>query len=376
MPRSDWLRGQNSRSDWLRGLNSGHTSCLSRNRFVLRLTGVQSLQVCPGKQARIPSGMMDTSKGGSLDLRPGQSVPVETDESMHYQGPNFEGGQTVERDIFLQRYFHTSDSVASSELNLLPPTSWPENSVDESEVLDPPLPLVSDVNASCTPRLFGVSPRCVRPCMCHPPAHHGNRLQHPHAREVMCETVIGHPYLPDPGPGTKETKWTFSLPEEYRNVFVTYSVDIAAEMTPFTKFLTSHGFKPAIDIFDSPIRRMDITRWMDRYLNDQSVLIIVAISPKYKEVVEGIGNDEHGMHTKYIHNQIQYEFIQQGCLNFRFIPVLFPNATKKHVPRWLQNTRIYKWPQDPQDLLLRLLRKERYIILRTETPLTIKVIPL
>ncbi|XP_061781263.1 E3 ubiquitin ligase TRAF3IP2 [Nerophis lumbriciformis] len=325
--------------------------------------------------------MMDTSKGASLDLRPGQSVPVETDESMHSQpcgeGASFEE-QWMQRDMLLQRYLNTSDIAANSGLYSLPRTSWPafarpeKQPEDESEGLEPPLPLVSDANAYCTPHLLGVGPRCPRPCMC----HHPTCLQHPHARDVMCEAVIHHPNQPDPGPGTKETKMTFSLPEEYRNVFVTYSVDIAAEMTPFTKFLTSHGFKPAIDIFDSPIRRMGITRWMDRFLNDKSVLIIVAISPKYKEVVEGDGNDEHGMHTKYIHNQIQHEFIQEGCLNFRFIPVLFPNTPKEHVPRWLQNTRIYKWPQDTQDLLLRLLRKERYIIPHTETPLTIKVIPL
>lgn len=159
----------------------------------------------------------------------------------------------------------------------------------------------------------------------------------------------------------REKRRTISLPDECRNVFITYSSDISSEIFPFIEFLTKQGFRPAIDIFDDPIRRMDINQWKDAYLKDPSTLIIIAISPQYKADIEGSVVDSHGLHTKYIHSMIQNEFIQQGSLNLRFIPLLFLNASQKHVPCWLQNTRVYRWPQDTEDLLLRLLREERYI---------------
>ncbi|XP_077595740.1 E3 ubiquitin ligase TRAF3IP2 [Stigmatopora nigra] len=287
-----------------------------------------------------------------------------------------------------------------------------ESSVDETHGLEQPLPLLSDTNAGYNvlnryPAAFAPG-HCIYPKQESFPEHRlcphqrippfqragnhpgtkmhykdvpkANNAFHPQSnaspKNVMCEVSLGYPIQADPGPGTRETRKTITLPEEYRNVFITYSVDTADEMTVFTKFLISQGFKPAIDIFDNATRRMGITRWMDRFLNDKSVLIIVAISPKYKEDVEGDGDDEHGLHTKYIHNQIQNEFIQQGCLNFRLIPVLFSNATKKHVPSWLQNTRIYRWPLDTQNLLLRLFREERYIIPQAEASLTLTISPL
>ncbi|XP_074541942.1 uncharacterized protein LOC141802304 [Halichoeres trimaculatus] len=209
------------------------------------------------------------------------------------------------------------------------------------------------------PRLRGSVPRSAAPL-----------------RDAVHEVGVESFFQPGPGPATGEIRKVISLPEESRNVFITYSVDVAEEIFPFVKFLTDQGFRPAIDIFDDTIQKMSITKWMDRYLNDKSVLIIVVISPRYKEDVEGHGEDEHGLHTKYIHNQIQNEFIRQGCLNFRLVPVLFPNATKAHVPNWLQCTRIFRWPRDTTDLLLRLLREERYIIPQQKTDLTLTVRPL
>ncbi|XP_041814742.1 E3 ubiquitin ligase TRAF3IP2 [Chelmon rostratus] len=313
------------------------------------------------------------------------------------------------------------------------PSSFPqERSVEEAESLEPPFPLMSEVN--CTQyvpprhlgaRMPGPGPaqgRFLRQCACCPPANlahlnnHNRHYKHdypadPHQepqhprqswnpprnrlqlqdapipprgsapqcvnppRDVLHEVSVNRSFQAGPELPTREMRRTVSLPEECRNVFITYSVDTAKEIVPFTKFLSDHGFVPALDMFDSAIRRMGITKWMDRFLNDKSVLIIVVISPMYKEDVEGVGHDEHGLHTKYIHNQIQNEFIQQGCLNFRLVPVLFPNATRGHVPNWLRNTRIYRWPQDTMDLLLRLLREERYIIPQRGGDPTITVRP-
>ncbi|KAL7388837.1 hypothetical protein ABVT39_021478 [Epinephelus coioides] len=334
-----------------------------------------------------------------------------------------------------QMSLYDQDYMVNHSRDFAGPSNWPQDhSVEEEEFLEPPQSLKS--NDNCThyvpsrypaARVHGPNPvqdSRLRQCACCPPAnpprHKNNNYHHKHEypvdpceepqhhqqswnppnnrlqlnkdapnpprgsvplcvappRDVMHEVSVGLSLQAGPGPATREIRRTISLPEECRNVFITYSVDTAEQIIPFVKFLTDQGFDPAIDIFDNPVRRMGITKWMDRFLNDKSVLIIVVISPKYKEDVEGDGDDEHGLHTKYIHNQIQNEFIQQGCLNFRLVPVLFPNATKRHVPSWLQNTRIYQWPQHTQDLLLRLLREERYIIPQRGTDLTLTVRPL
>lgn len=196
----------------------------------------------------------------------------------------------------------------------------------------------------------------------------------------QCHPTYG-PYYPDdcrlPGAGYKQTghnapakeKHPHSTPLslEQRKVFVTYEADNdkhVNEVIKFVALLRHNGFDTHIDIFEQQFRSISKIDFMERYLSEKEYLIIIIISPKYYETVTaspvGLENDERTFNTVYIHKQLQNEFIQNGSKNFRFIPIVFPGAKKCHVPNWLQNTHIYGWPRDRDDILRRLMRVEKY----------------
>ncbi|KAM9849227.1 uncharacterized protein traf3ip2l isoform 2-T2 [Aulostomus maculatus] len=165
----------------------------------------------------------------------------------------------------------------------------------------------------------------------------------------------------------KHAPYSTQLSLEQRRVFVTYEADNdkhVNEIINFVALLRHNGFDTHIDIFEQQFRSISKIDFMERYLSQKEYLIIIIISPKYYETVTtslvGLENDERTCNTVYIHKQLQNEFIQNGSKNFRFIPILFPGAKKCHVPNWLQNTHVYGWPRDRDDILRRLMRVEKY----------------
>ncbi|KAB5558914.1 hypothetical protein PHYPO_G00022720 [Pangasianodon hypophthalmus] len=167
-------------------------------------------------------------------------------------------------------------------------------------------------------------------------------------------------------PGQKSPCST-QLSQEQRKVFVTYEVDSEdhlKEVIKFVALLRNNGFDTHIDVFEQQLYSISKIDCMERYLNEKDYMIIMVISLKYFETVKGAGVgvdcDERTSNTVYIHKQLQSEFIQNGCRNFRVVPVLFPGAKKSHVPFWLQNTYLYSWPGDRDDILRRLMRVEKY----------------
>ncbi|XP_051769402.1 E3 ubiquitin ligase TRAF3IP2 [Ctenopharyngodon idella] len=214
----------------------------------------------------------------------------------------------------------------------------------------------------------------------HPPQHHMNPIHY-------CSSRPGHqlPYRPSGLTQYRQVDTHFSenghaslsprqnpsqcthLSQEQRKVFVTYEADSEEHLKEIIKFvalLRNNGFDTHIDVFEQQLNSISKIDCMERYLNEKDYLIIIIISLRYYETISGINismdSDERTSNTVYIHRQLQSEFIQNGCRNYRFIPILFPGAKKSYVPTWLQNTYIYSWPKDRDDILRRLMRVEKY----------------
>ncbi|XP_056234612.1 E3 ubiquitin ligase TRAF3IP2 [Seriola aureovittata] len=226
---------------------------------------------------------------------------------------------------------------------------------------------------SCSPQGAACCAQCPAdtfnrgPMVNHPgPQYHP--AYSPHYPGDCRRPRAGHAHIGHNAPAKeKHPPYSTMLSLEQRRVFVTYEADNdkhVNEIINFVALLRHNGFDTHIDIFEQQFRSISKIDFMERYLSEKEYLIIIIISPKYYETVTaspvGLENDERTFNTVYIHKQLQNEFIQNGSKNFRFIPILFPGAKKCHVPNWLQNTNVYGWPRDRDDILRRLMRVEKY----------------
>ncbi|XP_034036484.1 uncharacterized protein traf3ip2l [Thalassophryne amazonica] len=198
-----------------------------------------------------------------------------------------------------------------------------------------------------------------------PPYHPQHRLLYPADCRLPRDTFTHSGHRAEAK--QKHPVYSSLLSLEQRRVFVTYEADNdqhVKEIINFVALLRHNGFDTHIDIFEQQFRSISKIDFMERYLSEKEYLIIIIISPKYYDTVTAspvdLENDERTFNTVYIHKQLQNEFIQNGSKNFRFIPILFPGAKKCHVPNWLQNTHVFEWPRDRDDILRRLMRVEKY----------------
>ncbi|KAJ8255960.1 hypothetical protein COCON_G00198240 [Conger conger] len=256
-----------------------------------------------------------------------------------------------------------------------------------SPSLDQPGSLHSDPLNTALPRGYYLPPFICPPpgptccsrypaqgCRVGPPPHHspwlGYNQPHRPSGPYHCGSPEAGSYQsghPHPHLKKKTPPCSASLSLEHRKVFVTYEADSDGHVNEIIKFvalLRHNGFNTRIDVFEQQFRSISKIDFMEEFISEKDYLIIIVISPKYYETVTGahvsMENDERTLNTVYIHKQLQNEFIQNGSRNFRFIPVLFPGAKKCHVPTWLQNTHVYSWPRDRDDVLRRLMRVEKY----------------
>ncbi|KAM5164793.1 E3 ubiquitin ligase TRAF3IP2 [Mantella aurantiaca] len=306
------------------------------------------------------------------------SIPEEDDESMypvsqrsgHHSGLSFRGAEGASSlfpsGIPQRQYLKSADTGYASSIPEMLATDGPQmlrSFLTPEEQMDHSFYRQMHQDG----RLLQCGPCMQYPLVCQPQLQANcipNQEFGIDRRAFYQRPQVGMPHFVPPAEELGTGLRTSNLPSDQRRVFITYSLDAATPVIQLASLLCANGFKATVDIFEGSLQGMDIIRWMERYLSDIGVMIIIAISPQYKKDVEedlGQGRDDHGLHTRYIHRMMQMEFIKQGSLNFRFIPVLFPNVSKEHVPNWLRNTHIYRWPQDTRRLFLRLLREEEYI---------------
>jgi len=194
---------------------------------------------------------------------------------------------------------------------------------------------------------------------------HQNPIMHDHHR------MPSTPYLQ--GSGITQT-YELSTPvqankQQATKVLITYAdiegdLSIRKTMRDLYSFLRKNGIDPRVDFMEEMVLNTSGAAWLETQL-EECCFVMVCVTSDYLTVVmedklSGNKKSSNAEQTTYIYRQIHQEFIESQAKNYRFIPLLVGDGKRNHVPRWLRDTRLYKWPTDYEDLMYRILKVPKF----------------
>lgn len=121
---------------------------------------------------------------------------------------------------------------------------------------------------------------------------------------------------------------------------------------------------PVITEFNSSkMMALNKNEWFDDAL--RSDFVLVCIDENYQKtachfVPTGISDNEKQSEAQYIFNHMHTSIVHNGCINNRFIPILFPGGTIDHIPSILRDSKLYFWPKDKKALFNRLTGRSEF----------------
>jgi len=168
-------------------------------------------------------------------------------------------------------------------------------------------------------------------------------------------------------------------PKEIK-VFISYSHDSADHkqlVLEFANELREWGIDAIIDqYYESSPPSEGWQKWMDRQIAESNFVIVVCSEIYYRRV-SGEEEEGKGRGVKWESTLLYLHIYNSDSLNKRFIPVLLPGGTEKHIPIPLQSTTHYRYPESFENLYRQLtqqpsVEKPEIGQLRVLPPLNIK----
>ncbi|MCA9682927.1 MAG: TIR domain-containing protein, partial [Myxococcales bacterium] len=151
-------------------------------------------------------------------------------------------------------------------------------------------------------------------------------------------------------------------PERPPRVLLSYSHDSpehARRVLELAQRMRQEGIDAIIDQFDdAPAEGWP--RWMLRQIREADYIVVIA-SDGYRAKCEGELPRGQGRGVKWESHLTLQELYDDDGYNYRYVPVIFDDATEREVPRPLAASTIYKLPQQYDDLYRRLTGQKKVL---------------